>query len=173
MGGSTRRARTPRVRRLRLTPEAELDLDEAHAWYHRQSHERAEQFYKPSTLVSLRFEAIPKPTSSWTGRCVELSSGGSRTQFFLRGGEWRLSSTPCSMALGIRNVGDDAETHNNAFEQPAGSRALKRSTASAPASCFEAAVDVFSAPAGAAASATHAMNPTEARRCLRSRGRTS
>jgi plasmid stabilization system protein ParE len=25
------------VKRLRLTPEAELDLDEAHLWYHRQA----------------------------------------------------------------------------------------------------------------------------------------
>jgi len=32
------------VKRLRLTPEAELDLDEAHLWYHRQAPERAAAF---------------------------------------------------------------------------------------------------------------------------------
>lgn len=29
------------MKRLRLTPEAELDLDEAHLWYHRQAPDRA------------------------------------------------------------------------------------------------------------------------------------
>jgi plasmid stabilization system protein ParE len=32
------------VKRLRLTPEAELDLDEAHGWYHDQAAGRAAQF---------------------------------------------------------------------------------------------------------------------------------
>ena len=32
------------MKRLRLTPEAELDLDEAHLWYHRQAPERAAAF---------------------------------------------------------------------------------------------------------------------------------
>ena len=32
------------MKRLRLTPEAELDLDEAHLWYHRQAAERAAAF---------------------------------------------------------------------------------------------------------------------------------
>ena len=41
-----RQARAPEVRRLRLTPEAELDLDEAYVWYHRQGHERAQQFLR-------------------------------------------------------------------------------------------------------------------------------
>ena len=36
MGRGTGQARTPEVRGLRLTPEAELDLDETHAWYHGQ-----------------------------------------------------------------------------------------------------------------------------------------
>lgn len=75
-------------------------------------------FYEPSTLASPRFEAIPKPTNSWTVRCVELSSGASRRQYFLRYEGWRSSSTPYSMVLGIRDVGDDAQAHNNAFEQP-------------------------------------------------------
>lgn len=32
------------MRRLRLTPEAELDVDAAHLWYHRQAPERAVDF---------------------------------------------------------------------------------------------------------------------------------
>ena len=32
------------MKRLRLTPEAELDLDEAHLWYHRQAPGRAASF---------------------------------------------------------------------------------------------------------------------------------
>jgi plasmid stabilization system protein ParE len=32
------------VKRLRLTPEAEFDLDEAHLWYHRQSPRLAATF---------------------------------------------------------------------------------------------------------------------------------
>jgi plasmid stabilization system protein ParE len=32
------------VKRLRLTPEAELDLDEAHLWYHRQAPRLATNF---------------------------------------------------------------------------------------------------------------------------------
>jgi plasmid stabilization system protein ParE len=32
------------VKRLRLTPEAELDLDAAHLWYHRQAPDRAASF---------------------------------------------------------------------------------------------------------------------------------
>jgi plasmid stabilization system protein ParE len=32
------------VKRLRLTPEAELDLDEAHLWYHTQTPDRAADF---------------------------------------------------------------------------------------------------------------------------------
>jgi plasmid stabilization system protein ParE len=32
------------VKRLRLTPEAELDLDEAHLWYHKQAPDRAAAF---------------------------------------------------------------------------------------------------------------------------------
>jgi plasmid stabilization system protein ParE len=32
------------VKRLRLTPETELDLDEAHLWYHRQAPDRAATF---------------------------------------------------------------------------------------------------------------------------------
>jgi plasmid stabilization system protein ParE len=32
------------VKRLRLTPEAELDLDEAHLWYHRQAPRLAVSF---------------------------------------------------------------------------------------------------------------------------------
>jgi len=32
------------VKRLRLTPEAELDLGEAHLWYHRQAPDRAANF---------------------------------------------------------------------------------------------------------------------------------
>jgi plasmid stabilization system protein ParE len=32
------------VKRLRLTPEAELDLDEAHLWYHRQAPDRSAAF---------------------------------------------------------------------------------------------------------------------------------
>ncbi len=32
------------MKRLRLTPEAELDLDEAHLWYHTQAHDRAADF---------------------------------------------------------------------------------------------------------------------------------
>jgi len=32
------------VKRLRLTPEAELDLDEAHLWYHRQAPRLAAEF---------------------------------------------------------------------------------------------------------------------------------
>jgi plasmid stabilization system protein ParE len=32
------------VKRLRLTPEAELDLDAAHLWYHRQEPDRAADF---------------------------------------------------------------------------------------------------------------------------------
>jgi plasmid stabilization system protein ParE len=32
------------VKRLRLTPEAELDVDEAHLWYHRQAPNRATDF---------------------------------------------------------------------------------------------------------------------------------
>ena len=44
MGGGTSQARTPKVKRLRLTPEAELDLDDAHAWYHAQSPRLARAF---------------------------------------------------------------------------------------------------------------------------------
>jgi len=40
----TSQARTPKVRRLRLTREAELDLDAAHAWYHAQSRRLAREF---------------------------------------------------------------------------------------------------------------------------------
>ena len=32
------------MKRLRLTPEAELDLDGAHLWYHRQAPDRAAAF---------------------------------------------------------------------------------------------------------------------------------
>jgi plasmid stabilization system protein ParE len=32
------------VKRLRLTPEAELDLDDAHFWYHRQAPQVAADF---------------------------------------------------------------------------------------------------------------------------------
>lgn len=32
------------MKRLRLTPEAELDLDEAHLWYHRQAPRLAANF---------------------------------------------------------------------------------------------------------------------------------
>ena len=32
------------MKRLRLTPEAELDVDEAHLWYHRQAPARAANF---------------------------------------------------------------------------------------------------------------------------------
>ncbi len=32
------------MKRLRLTPEAELDVDEAHLWYQRQARELAEDF---------------------------------------------------------------------------------------------------------------------------------
>jgi plasmid stabilization system protein ParE len=44
LGGGTSQARTPKVRRLRLTPEAELDLDAAYAWYHAQNPHLAREF---------------------------------------------------------------------------------------------------------------------------------
>lgn len=44
------------MRQLRLTPEAELDLDEAHAWYHAQGAGLADQFLRAANtcLVSIR-----------------------------------------------------------------------------------------------------------------------
>lgn len=56
MGGGTRQARTPKVKRLRLTPEAELDLDDARAWYHAQSPRLARAFLAAisTAIVSIR-----------------------------------------------------------------------------------------------------------------------
>jgi plasmid stabilization system protein ParE len=44
------------VKRLRLTPEAELDLDEAHLWYHRQAPRLASDFLTAvnTCLASIR-----------------------------------------------------------------------------------------------------------------------
>ena len=81
-------------------------------------------FSEPSAPASSRFADTRKPTNSWTARCVELSSVASRTPYSMRREAWRSSSTPCSMVLGIRDVGGDAKTHNNAVEQTAGSHAL-------------------------------------------------
>jgi len=56
VGGGTSQARTPKVRQLRLTPEAELDLDDAHAWYHAQSPRLAREFLAAvsRTIASVR-----------------------------------------------------------------------------------------------------------------------
>ena len=44
------------MKRLRLTPEAELDVDEAHLWYHRQAPGRAAAFLAAvdSSLASIQ-----------------------------------------------------------------------------------------------------------------------
>ena len=49
-------ARTPKVRRLRLTPEAELDVDDAHAWYHPQRWRLGRDFLQAvnSSIASIR-----------------------------------------------------------------------------------------------------------------------
>jgi plasmid stabilization system protein ParE len=46
------------VKRLRLTPEAEFDVDEAHLWYHRQSPRVAADFLAAvnACLVSIRHQ---------------------------------------------------------------------------------------------------------------------
>jgi hypothetical protein len=49
------------VKRLRLAPEAELDLDAAHLWYHRQAPNRAAAFL---TAVNACLATINDPTSS-------------------------------------------------------------------------------------------------------------
>jgi plasmid stabilization system protein ParE len=56
LAGGTSQARTPKVKRRRLTPEAELDLDDAHAWYHAQSPRLARAFLAAigTAIVSIR-----------------------------------------------------------------------------------------------------------------------
>ncbi|PYO58508.1 MAG: hypothetical protein DMD83_03650 [Candidatus Rokuibacteriota bacterium] len=60
MGGGTSQARTPRVRRLRLTPEAELDLDDAYAWYHAQSPHVAHEFVLAVSTAIASIRRHPK-----------------------------------------------------------------------------------------------------------------
>ena len=57
------------MKRLRLTPEAELDLDEAHLWYHRQAPRLAAEFLAAvnASLVSIQHQpeayALVDPTT--------------------------------------------------------------------------------------------------------------
>jgi toxin ParE1/3/4 len=48
------------VKRLRLTPEAELDLDEAHLWYHRQAPDRAVAFLAPVDTCLRTIQQYPQ-----------------------------------------------------------------------------------------------------------------
>jgi plasmid stabilization system protein ParE len=48
------------VKRLRLTPEAELDLDEAHLWYHRQAPDRAADFLAAVSASLPRIQRHPQ-----------------------------------------------------------------------------------------------------------------
>jgi hypothetical protein len=69
-------------------------------------------FFKPSTPVSRRSEASRKLTSLSTARCDGHSFGDSRTPCSSRSAGRRSLSTPFSMALGTRKIGDAGETHD-------------------------------------------------------------
>jgi toxin ParE1/3/4 len=51
------------VKRLRLTPEAELDLDEAYLWYHRQAPDRAAAFL---VAVDACFATVQRQPQAFT-----------------------------------------------------------------------------------------------------------
>lgn len=48
------------MRRLRLTPEAELDLDEAHAWYHNQGAGRESRFLRAVDMCLASIQRHPE-----------------------------------------------------------------------------------------------------------------
>jgi plasmid stabilization system protein ParE len=110
LGGGTSQARTPKVRRLRLTPEAELDLDAAYAWYHAQSPRLAREFL---AAVSTAIASIRRHPEAY-----QLVDPTMRRAL-------RLSCTLCSMARGTHEAGVAAdETHNYTLDRTAGSRSL-------------------------------------------------
>jgi len=90
------------VKRLRLTPEAELDLDEAYSWYEAQAPEFAADFLAPSIRASRRSVAILRRISWSTPRCDEHSFGAFPTR--------------CSMSLGghFKTVQPGSELHASA-----------------------------------------------------------
>lgn len=78
-----------------------------------------------STRRSRPSGAIRKSISSLIPRCVGPCFGGFRTASSSKSEQRRVSSTPCSMALGTRKVGADADgTHNNTLDRTAGSLVL-------------------------------------------------
>jgi len=48
------------VKRLRLTPEAELDVDNAHLWYHRQAPRLAAEFLSAIDASLASIQRYPK-----------------------------------------------------------------------------------------------------------------
>src|SRR6266436_2902455 len=92
------RARLARlkVRPLRLTPEAELDLDDAHAWYHAQIPASPASFSRPLARRLPPSDAIRKPFSSSIPQCVAPYFGAFRTASSSKSAGRRSSSTPCS-----------------------------------------------------------------------------
>ena len=50
------------MKRLRFTPEAELDFDEAHLWYHEQAPRRATDFLAAVDTCIASIQRHPRPT---------------------------------------------------------------------------------------------------------------
>ena len=147
------------MKRLRLTPEAELDLDEAHLWYHRQAPRLAAEFLAAvnASLVSIQHQpeayALVDPT---TRRA--LLRCGFRTLFSMRSDLPRSWCTASSTVRGTLARGNVEGADNFAVEQTARSHSLARG-------CSPQRSTIKEIPMATACPTCGLLNPPEGQRC--------
>jgi plasmid stabilization system protein ParE len=121
----TSQARTPKVKRVRLTREAELDLDVAHAWYHAQSRRLAREFLVAFTTAIASVRRHPEAYQLVDPTMRRALLRRFPYAIFFEVGATEIVVYGVFHGARDRKVGADAdEMHNITFDRTAGSRSL-------------------------------------------------
>ena len=105
------------MKRLRLTPEAELDLDDAYSWYRAQAPGLAANFLAVVGTCLGSIRRHPEAYQWSTPQCGEHSFGGFLMPCFTRSELSRSWSMRCSTAREILAPGCADGTDNFAVER--------------------------------------------------------
>jgi plasmid stabilization system protein ParE len=105
------------VKRLRLTPEAELDVDEAHLWYHKQAPDRAADFLGAVNACLATIQRHPQAVTLVDATMRRALVRRSRYAIFYEIDPGRSWSTAFSTVPEILMRGDREETDNFAVER--------------------------------------------------------
>lgn len=117
------------MKRLRLTPEAELDLDEAHLWYHRQAPGLAADFL---AAVNTRLASIQRHPEAYALVDATMHRALLRRfpyAIFYEIEPSRSWCTQSSMVPEIPALGDGEKTDNLAVERTRFARRSPRGSA--------------------------------------------